>query len=73
LSDYGAEVEVEVPPASETTDLFEMLESMGDALGDLSDAAGSTGTGSTEDLDEELADIEKELAELEALDSAAGA
>lgn len=73
LSDYGAKAEVEVPPASETTDLFEMLESMGDALGDLSDAAGSTGTGSTEDLDEELADIEKELAELEALDSAAGA
>ncbi|MBT2409574.1 hypothetical protein J7I94_03195 [Streptomyces sp. ISL-12] len=69
FSDYGAKAEVEVPPASETTDLFEMLKSMGDALGDLSDATGSTGTGSTEDLDKQLDDIEKELADLEALDS----
>ncbi|MGW1543732.1 hypothetical protein ACWCPM_26430 [Streptomyces sp. NPDC002309] len=31
LSDYGAEAEVEVPPASETFDLFEMFKGLGEA------------------------------------------
>ncbi|MEU3730265.1 hypothetical protein AB0E81_12740 [Streptomyces sp. NPDC033538] len=34
LSDYGAKAEVEVPPAADTFDLFEMLKQLGEASGD---------------------------------------
>ncbi|MFD3730490.1 hypothetical protein [Streptomyces sp. NPDC058632] len=33
-SDYGAQAEVEAPPAKDTVDLFEMLESLGEGLAD---------------------------------------
>ncbi|GAA2266623.1 hypothetical protein GCM10010145_36290 [Streptomyces ruber] len=55
LSDYGAKAEVELPPAGETVDLFEMLQGAGEM-------AGSEGA-----FDEEA--FEKEMAELEALES----
>ncbi|GAA3984508.1 lipoprotein [Streptomyces marokkonensis] len=34
LSDYGAKAEVEVPPAADTFDLFEMLKKLGEMSGD---------------------------------------
>jgi len=37
LSDYGAKAEVEVPPAADTFDLFEMLKEMGEGLDDMED------------------------------------
>ncbi|MGP2442678.1 hypothetical protein [Streptomyces sp. JW3] len=68
FSDYGAKAQVEVPPASDTADLFEKLKEMTEALEGLDDVSSDLG-GSTEDLDKELADIEKELAELEQMDT----
>ncbi|MGW0708747.1 hypothetical protein ACWD4G_22845 [Streptomyces sp. NPDC002643] len=42
LSDFGAEAEVEVPPAAETFDLFEMLKDLGGDSGDESAFDDST-------------------------------
>ncbi|MGC9495541.1 hypothetical protein [Streptomyces sp. WG7] len=51
LSDYGAKAEVEVPPAGETFDLFEMIKK----LGEIADDEGALDEGT---LDEELAQLE---------------
>ncbi|GGZ16284.1 DUF6612 family protein [Streptomyces poonensis] len=62
LSDYGAKTEVEVPPADDTLDLFEMLQ----GLGGMADDAGSL---DEDALDEELAELESLESDLKSLES----
>ncbi|WP_320774604.1 hypothetical protein [Streptomyces sp. CRN 30] len=70
-SDYGTEAEAEVPPAADTVDLFEMLQSAGEAYeGDTSSAEGAL---DEEAYEQEMAELEELEAELEALESGSGA
>jgi hypothetical protein len=72
MSDYGAKADVEVPPAADTFDLFEMLKGLGEGgLGE--DAASGEGTVDDSTVDEELKELEELEKELKELEASSGA
>ncbi|MER6344524.1 hypothetical protein ACWC10_09525 [Streptomyces sp. NPDC001595] len=68
LSDYGTKAEVEVPPAGETFDLFEMLKD----LGEMSAEESGYDEGAYDDSTLDDSTLDEEMAELEALESGSG-
>lgn len=70
-SDYGTKAEVEVPPAADTVDLFEMIQDAGAAYE--GETSAEEGAFDEEAFEQEMAELEEIEAELEALESGSGA